>query len=321
MKNNKKLGYLLIAFLSVVLIGFLILTIFIKTNKSTFDTKKYSQVQIPNFKRNYINGTDFLIENTIQIQQSETTVFKPNVNRFFVDKTVINLKAKQLGLENANSNLFTEIYYWSKTKDISSEVIELNEKKRTFNFRYSGGINSSPVSDEDAYEYVTNFFGLNLINSKLQDTIQGGTNIKTLIYRGLVNDRDVFLGTGNDISTSIVVNNGKIVGASISLTPSDLSKDVELKPLRNIDSSNISSLAYIVNFEDIYSKTDTDYTAGLPLGTDTKVVLNSYKEVFYNYFDENNTYLLPALSISGEYIDSKNNKGNLTLIVINQNPF
>lgn len=323
MNNNKskKFGnYLLIVILVGILILLIVAYVFLRSNSNNNANKNYDRLSLIDFKTNYLHNRDFTLTNDIEIKPALVSeVYRSSADKFFIDKDIIRIKANQLGLALEEANVFTEVYYWSKTIDKSSNTIKLDENLRSFSISYPLGINDTQVADADVYGFVRDFFGLKIIDGELLEASDPVNGAKTLSFKAKLNGTEIFYGKAEEIFASAVVNNGKIVSANIKLVPSQLTKNLELKPVTLISPNNINNYRYVVEFEKLQIASRDDYTVNLPFGENTRVILKEYKSAFYNYYDsEGSTYILPAIEVRGEYIDDNNNKGNVRIILINQ---
>lgn len=284
------------------------------------DSTQYAQVFLDPLE------SERLIDNNLIVQNSLTVPKVTENYSYITDKglPVSNLRtaAFKLGFTVEHTNSSTGLYSLSKTEDISTNSLLINLKKGTFTFRSDAGIDSPWEKNEEHYKKLTEYFGLASFDISNVSKVTRD-NFSILTYNVSYNGKPVIFEIGSPFAAIITVKEKKVVDVFMRIiSSSTLSKDRNIKPLKEINSNNIKNGLYTAK------AVPNETTSGGPQGYESSVTgtvtanLKDYKDCYYYHFEQigEKVMLLPAYQVNGDYVDRAFAKGKLNLVVVNQDP-
>ncbi len=278
----------------------------------------YSYVSIGGFTPGQRIGNDLLLENSL-------TVDKPHDNDFLLSQqtNMINFcrtAAQKLGLGYEALKVNGDGYWLKDSKNASTNYIKFSASDGRIRLSYEYGINSDTVQPENAYKYLIDFFGIDAYNAVVANK-QTRESTVTTSFKIKFNDADLYMDKTSESAGFVTMKNGKIIDAGFYILPKDLANGGKLKSIEKIDTEQIASTYY-------YSSTKPEsLPAQLTVGGEeavavypVKINLQSYKEVYYAYYSPTDAryYMVPAYFVSGNYLDSKDNPGTVSILMLNQ---
>jgi hypothetical protein len=316
-KSKKNIRFILItAILTLVLILGIVLIVLTRQNKK--EVKNYQKVVLKNYSSPYKLTQDFTFENELSIPIPKENFYYQSGNIKQLDK--IRTGANKLGLSKENQNTLSEFYLWSKTENTQIDAITLNNARGLLNLNYQDGVNSEVVEGKDSYTYMSSFFGLSPLDTKLKYQSEDEENVFTYSFKQEFLGKEIYFDQGTNSMSTVRMKTGKVIEYYTYITDKNLTKGKELKPLSIVSNANIQSLNYFMNFEPANTVASSLYGSETQFIRPVSIFMKDYSESFYYRIEGNTFVLYPAIKISGEYIDNKNNKGNVTIVVINQDP-
>lgn len=275
-----------------------------------------------NFSGNYILNRNYFVKNSLQVVQDSKSNIAYRSNK--IPSNVFENFAKKLGLGNKSYNSQEKLYVWNNEGDQDS-LLQYDEGRMFARLRYYNGINSDIVEVDNSYNYIANLLEVELIDS-IRIKADTYNNLTTISFTGSYNGKKVYSSEAQGVHSVIQMLNGKIISFDMYLIPNNLAEFGTLRPITNVGEVNIENIYHSVLPEtEVIQAGSSDAKgtgSGYLKGPNGKIsiVMKSYSPCYYFYVDpeNNNTYLLPALDIKGEYIDEKSDKGGVTMVVVNQ---
>ena len=316
-KSKKSIRFILIN-LILALVLILCITLVILTRQNKKEVKNYQRFPLKNYSPAYKLTQDFTFENELSIKAPVDNSYYRSINIKDLDR--FKTAANKIGLTKENQNTITEFYLWSKDNNTQINALTLDLSKGLFNLNYQDGVNNEVVEGKDSYAHMSSFFGLTPLDTKLKSESKNEESVFTYTFKQEHLGKEVYFDQGTNTASTIRMSSGKIIEFYSYITDKNLTKGPELKPISIVSNANISSLNYFMNFMPENTVASSLYGSETQFVRPVSIFMKDYTDCFYYRVDGNSAVLYPAIKISGDYIDNKNNKGSMTILVINEMP-
>lgn len=318
--NHLKLDKKIIIGLIAVFVLFVVLllqSIFVRPapdSKPLFDT-----IELQSFL-NYKYSDYFTINSDIEFKTTDNNlVYKVSGLNSGIES--VKNAALKLGLSKEIPNVNTKITKWVREGENVRALnsITLDNVKGTVNVFYENGINDQPLGSEEYLNYLKSFFGFPVMYEIYLISRETQQDSEFLNYGIKWQEKDIYFDQADNVFLSVTVANRKIISVFFHLLPTEIIEFKKLKPIDKVTKDNIASYYYQLNVKPKEIQSASEYGSETIVVPPIKVGLRGQKDAYILFNDPTLSWLLiPVIDFNGVFLDANNQKGSVSLLIVNQ---
>lgn len=322
-KNQNKKGILYLIIFGIVLFACIAATVWNVVFRTTENNVlPYSNLTLQDFY-SYRYGSDFTyVTDAVKVDAVKENYFY-KAESPAIDKNNLKNGALKLGLSNEAYNPGKKLTVWTKPgiDDLSGDYIQFDETVNTLDLLVDGGLNSKELEVEEVYPYLVQFFGLNENEVTISENTKFGDTV-FLTYQAKLFDKHVYFNGGNQTFATVAVTKGKIIQVFIRILPKNFSNAGELKSITEISKETIPSFYYQISVKPQINVGSSNSGTEIGFNPPASFGYRQHENSYMLYTDPVlGNVLLPVVAVSGVYTDKSDDRGEATLLIVNQEAF